>query len=228
MSDDTNTVDVELEEANDHDESNAETQDTKDSSSDGEQEEKPLSIEDDKSAKKTNYKAIQEEVYTRRAMEKDTLEEQVEYIESLEDNPSTRWLADKVRDNLGLKESKPKSASEEVEQVIAKRQFENDKEELYALPTKVRNEAVKRYKELTELGANPNKALAKVLKEATQSLRGADANKQVTRDHMQIPRSGRSPSDKTTYTMEQLAKMNQAEYNRICDLEEKGQVTIVA
>lgn len=227
MSEDKNTPELELEEANEGSELVTETQGTPAPSADGEQEE-PLSIEDDqKPSRREQYAQIQEEVWTDRIAKETDLAKRQELIEQLEQNPSTRWLSPKVKENLGLTEEAPKSESDLVQEAIARREFESNKKSLYDMPTKVRNDAVREYQELKALGADPYKALEKVLAKARDSLKGADANKDVARNHMQIPRHGRSVSDKTTYSTEELAKLDQSEYNRIRDLEDQGLVTIV-
>lgn len=220
MNDELHTMINEIEESSDRDETVASGQDTDASSADDDLDVEAVFKSSSESPKKSASEIAEsyKETWARNiASGKKTLED-------LESNPSTRWMAADVRKRLGIVEQ-TESLEEKIKAYDATKQFKQDMDALKSLPVDVKREIVKLSKEYMEVGATSEKALRKAMEKSKEILEAMETTRKTRVEAGQLP-TGKAASGQMVYSAEQVAKMSQTEYNKIRELERKGEVVI--
>jgi len=225
-SDEQNTLPTELSEDStvDTSESQAESQaDSQPKDSDSEKEEtlgdlEPTSEPKQLSKTASDYASEQENVWTKKIVDGNAT------IEEL--SQKQPWLAERVKKNLGVQETKPDvDVLSVIKQHEATKQFNEQKTFVESLPVSKRNQIVREANELKDLGLSVEKALAHVLEKHDSELKSADIQREVKRRSQAIP-SGRQGGAKTSYNQEDIANLSQADYNKVMAQYEKGDIHI--
>lgn len=232
MSDEKNILPAELEEVSGQDKSNTGVQDTStisSSASEPEQRESLDSIQTQESKPVEQPQTESAEMFAKRQREAwiRNIAEGKKSLDDLESKPNLGWLVDDVKKGLGIQQQvAPKTdVASEIEKYHLKQEFEDNKKKLEGLPVDLHNKIVRSAKERVEDGADPMKALARELSKAQAEIDTVNAKKQTNRGSMQMP-TGQPATSQVSYTQDELSKLGQADYDRVMDLHEKGEVTI--
>jgi len=138
-------------------------------------------------------------------------------LEELEEKQA--WLAKRVKSRLGIEvPSEPKvDVRSEMERIKAEEKTKEDMAKYHELPVDQRREITKKVREWSSTGADAGKVLSKLMSEVSE--------KPTT--HISSPTGGITPRTSNTITQEEYSSLSQAEFNRIDDLIDKGEMQVV-
>ena len=158
-------------------------------------------------------------------------------IETLEENSSLKtWLLPRVQGRLDKLSGKKQVEPEQKDKMDFSTIEAYEKQKLHTknlafldtLPTKLHNEMVTQAKGIVAIGGNPVDTLDKILKDNAEKLTSENQEKVRKRDLQQLPSvNAGGGGTRTTYKMSELAELPQAEYSRIRDLADKGEVDLI-
>jgi hypothetical protein len=219
MNDELNNVINEIEESIVADESVASGQDTEATSAEDE-----LDVEAELKTSSEPKKSASEIAKEKQEAWANKILSGKKTLEDLASTPSDKWMLSSVKQRLGIVDSVDDIESR-LSAYEAKKQFDKDTETLKSYPIEAKKETLKLYKEYVELGVSPEKALRKSMEKAGGIVEAKETERKSRVEAGQLP-TGKTSGGQTVYTGAQVAKMNQADYNRIRDLELKGEVVI--
>ena len=179
----------------------------------------PQSETKDSKPASVDYAKIQEESWTK------SIAEGEKSLEELEQKQP--WLADRVKAKLGIQEQPKESFEDKMANYEVKREYDSIVSELEKLPTAEYNKIVRRAKEYnTDLGADAYRAMKRAWNDFADDVKNLEKTRKERVNVGAIDPASLG-SKRVTYTAVELSQLGQAEYNRIRDLADKGEVDIV-
>lgn len=138
------------------------------------------------------------------------------------------WLADRVKSRLGIQVEPKASFEDNMANYEAKREYDSIVSELDKLPTAEYNKIVRRAKEYnSDLGADAYRAMKRAWNDFADEVKNLEKTKKERVSTGSIDPTSLNSGRRVSYTAAELASLSQAEYNRVRDLADKGEVDIV-
>ena len=157
-------------------------------------------------------------------------------IDELKKNKALSWLVDKVEDQLSgesTKNAEPiatlsdEEFEERYEKIQRKKQYQSVKSEVESLPSQYRNEVIRTAKSyMSDLGASAELALPKALEQIQGKLQQDGVKRSAKISGGATPIANYSTGS-SHITMEQLAGLSQAEYEKVSARMQNGEVRLV-
>lgn len=164
-----------------------------------------------------------------KVIDQETGEIRQDQMDKLESTPNLHWIKKRIDKELNIEEAPKESVNfqAEIEAYEERKSFNANKKVVESLPVELRNKVIRYAKKLsTELKADVMKSLEYSMKEFDEEISSSSETLQTRKQGQKIPKT-RTRLDKRTYTRAEMAMMTQDEFDRVKDLADKGEITII-